>query len=384
MSRPLRVCVFSRIIHPGMGDLVQRNAVFAILRRRYPGAALTWVLGDTVERAPYLAEFVRRHSLADDVLICPDPDRGADWAEFLRELAAQAFDVCLVDPATDRLGPAEAAAAGITVRIAVPAPRRAGPGWWGALRRIVTGCGDDADTVTHPILMPAELGDDPDVYDYLCGLATALGIGVPARDEAVPRVPFVPVPLPGWASGAPLVGLSPGGATEWNRRWPPERFAEIGRRLVGDRGAVVVVLGAESERAVVDRVLAAVRDGCPDADLHAWVGAPLDHTLSLIDRMELLVGNDSGPAHLAAALGTPSVVLYGPTGDDEWARIYRRHVAVRSSYPCGMTGGVGQERCTTGCVRPLGSIDGPYPRCLDAIDVDEAWPAVTRQLAHGR
>jgi ADP-heptose:LPS heptosyltransferase len=104
--------------------------------------------------------------------------------------------------------------------------------------------------------------------------------------------------------GRPLVVLHPG-AGDPRRRWPPVKFAAVGDALA-ERGARVVVNGVASEREIVDAVLAAMwrpaRGICGALSLGGFVG--------LLSRARLLVGNDSGPLHLAAAVGIPGVGIY--------------------------------------------------------------------------
>ncbi|WP_320068190.1 glycosyltransferase family 9 protein [Micromonospora sp. RTGN7] len=102
----------------------------------------------------------------------------------------------------------------------------------------------------------------------------------------------------------PRVVLHPG-ATDSRRRWPAERFAEVARALVGD-GYEVLVTGTPAEGEVVDRVVAAA--GVP---LRPQVGTlGLGGLAACYADCALLVSNDTGPLHLAAAVGTPTVGIY--------------------------------------------------------------------------
>ncbi|MEU6075894.1 glycosyltransferase family 9 protein [Micromonospora sp. NPDC047074] len=102
----------------------------------------------------------------------------------------------------------------------------------------------------------------------------------------------------------PRVALHPG-ATDTRRRWPAERFAEVARELVGD-GYEVLVTGTPAEREVVDRVVAAA--GVP---VRPQVGTlSLGGLAGCYAGCELVVSNDTGPLHLAAAVGTATVGIY--------------------------------------------------------------------------
>jgi lipopolysaccharide heptosyltransferase II len=111
----------------------------------------------------------------------------------------------------------------------------------------------------------------------------------------------------GVASHRPWVAIHPG-ASAPSRRYPPESFAAVAARLVAD-GRQVVFLGGGAERALVDEIRD--RMGCRSASL---AGATDVATLAaVVARAPLLVANNSGPAHVAAALGTPLVELYALT-----------------------------------------------------------------------
>ncbi|GAA2706974.1 glycosyltransferase family 9 protein [Micromonospora olivasterospora] len=102
----------------------------------------------------------------------------------------------------------------------------------------------------------------------------------------------------------PRVALHPG-ATDTRRRWPAERFAEVARALVGD-GCEVLVTGSPAEREVVDRVVAAA--GVP---VRPQVGTlSLGGLAACYAGCALVVANDTGPLHLAAAVGAATVGIY--------------------------------------------------------------------------
>lgn len=106
---------------------------------------------------------------------------------------------------------------------------------------------------------------------------------------------LVPVP----ETGDPIVVIHPG-ATDPRRRWPPEGFAQVADVLTG-RGARVLLIGSEEETAPV---AALSRHAVPTSVL------TFPQLVGLIHRAVLLVGNDSGPRHLADAIGTPTVGVF--------------------------------------------------------------------------
>ena len=106
-----------------------------------------------------------------------------------------------------------------------------------------------------------------------------------------------------------IVGLSPGAVFGSAKRWPPDRFAAIGDRVVERWCAGVVVFGSRGERAIGDRVCAAMKHEalnlCGKTSLKVAMGA-----MSLC---RFFVTNDSGLMHMASALGLPTVAVFGST-----------------------------------------------------------------------
>ncbi|HEX2101422.1 MAG TPA: glycosyltransferase family 9 protein, partial [Candidatus Synoicihabitans sp.] len=102
----------------------------------------------------------------------------------------------------------------------------------------------------------------------------------------------------------PLVVLQPG-ATDVRRRWSPERFAAVGDALA-EAGATIVVNGGPGERELTAQVAAAMR--APAIDFEGKLS--VSGLVALLAKSRLLVSNDTGPLHLAQALGTPSVGIF--------------------------------------------------------------------------
>jgi heptosyltransferase-2 len=92
------------------------------------------------------------------------------------------------------------------------------------------------------------------------------------------------------------------------KSWPPERFAEAARWLVQKMGASIVLTGSPDDRPLNDLILKLA--GVPGLNLAGRL--PLLETVALLHRLDVLLTVDSGPAHMAAALGTPLVTLVGP------------------------------------------------------------------------
>jgi ADP-heptose:LPS heptosyltransferase len=155
------------------------------------------------------------------------------------------------------------------------------------------------DALTHWVPAPPDHGHQVDR-----ALEVLAAVGVPPRGTHLAvRVPRDADPQ---APAGRYVVVAPGASCP-SRRWPPERFAEVGRALAG-QGWTVVVTGTAKEAELVDRAAA----GVPGA--HRLVGTlDLGGLAALVAGADAVVVNNSGGAHLADALGTPIVELFAGT-----------------------------------------------------------------------
>ena len=127
----------------------------------------------------------------------------------------------------------------------------------------------------------------------------------------------------------PLVVMAPGAG--WpGKIWPIDRFGELGRRLATERGARIVLVGTAAEADLTGPIASAV--GARAVDLAG--NTDLDRLIALLRRAHLFIGNDSGPLHVAAAVGCKTVSLFGPTPPAQWAPQGRGHRAVRAVEGC--------------------------------------------------
>jgi len=126
----------------------------------------------------------------------------------------------------------------------------------------------------------------------------------------------------------PMVVLNPGAAFGAAKLWKAEYFAELADRLVDDLGATVLLSAAPKERAIVEAVKRHMRHAPVDLSNR---GMTLGSLKEIVRRCDLMVTNDTGPRHIAAAFDVPVVTVFGPT-HPEWTEIYyakERQVAVK-------------------------------------------------------
>lgn len=167
----------------------------------------------------------------------------------------------------------------------------------------------------------------------------------------------------------PVIGLFPGSNAP-ARRWPAERFAAVAR-AAADRGARVVVMGGASERAVTSRVAAAARGA-----LDAGGATDLPGLAALLSVCHLVVTNDTGPMHLAGAVGTPTVTLWGPSDPAEVHPVGAEDVRITGApLPCKPCFKNQCPRSGEGTLLPEG-----HEECMRLIAEDQVLEAVRRVL----
>ena len=287
-----------------LGDVVHALPLAATLRAARPAAHLTWV----VERRE--AAILREHPALDDVVVA-DTRRwrrarsagalGATVREMYRlqrRLAAARFDVAI-----DAQGLIKS---GVLVA-ATRAPVRVG--FARAVVREPLGSLFTTERVTPPRTASH-------VVDQCLALLDALGISERRHEFRLPSAPTAEAFAEEWLASVGikprhrLVVLNPG-AGRADKRWPVAHFATLARHLVHDAGAHVVITWGPGEEDLARGIASAEPASGPGV-----VVAPptdLDTLLALLRRASVLVAADTGPLHLAAALDTACVGLFGPT-----------------------------------------------------------------------
>lgn len=129
-----------------------------------------------------------------------------------------------------------------------------------------------------------------------------------------------------------VVAIHPGGGVNPGmrlpeKRWPADRIAEVARALAAD-GLATVVLGGPTDAEAVAAVLAAAPDAYDLSATAAGGAATLSRTAAVIAEAAAYLGNDTGISHLAAAVGTPAVVVFGPTDPERYGPLPGSGVAI--------------------------------------------------------
>jgi heptosyltransferase-1 len=170
-------------------------------------------------------------------------------------------------------------------------------------------------------------------------------------------------------AGSPrLVGLHAGGGREI-KQWDPGRAAEVATLLARSYGATIVLTGSAADHLTVDRVKSGLAAGVKVIDLSGSLD--LVTLAAVLEKVDLLVTPDTGPMHLAAAVGTPIVAIFGPSDPARWGPLSPVARVVRIDLPC--------SPCNRIRVPPRRCV-GRVPDCLAGIDVERVYEAAVELL----
>lgn len=160
-----------------------------------------------------------------------------------------------------------------------------------------------------------------------------------------------------------LVAIHPG-ARKPIRRWKPERYAQIASRLHEKYGTSVILLGGYREQHLLDEIeskmgFATTLKSC---------NLSLLEMAAIFSECRLFIGNDSGPGHIAAAVGCPTLSLFGPN----YPSICRPYIASGEV--------IFKDLACCGCRQEENFCDRLEDTCMDLITVDEVWSIVQKML----
>lgn len=281
----------------GLGSLQLMTPAIRTLRRRHPGARLELLtLASNEAQARGLGVFDHVHTL--------DVARG--WGglvlgivDLVRRLRRRRFDAAFDFEFFTRFS--------AVVSVLSGAPRSHGFVATGIHRDRLHTDGAHYQRTWHVARNFRALAGGED------GTEVAPGEVQPFRVTAADRAEVAAQLFTHGMGQRPLVVLNPNaGALSLERRWPAERFGQVALRLIEEDGLAVVLIGSAAERARTREVAAWAGGAAPGrlADLAGELS--LGAVAALFESAAAFLTNDSGPMHLAAALGTPTVALFGP------------------------------------------------------------------------
>jgi heptosyltransferase-3 len=336
------------------GDVLLSSPVFSVLRNRAPHAELdALVYADTRDMLAGHPAIANIHGIDRAWKRAGLVEQARHEAELLKALSARHYQ--LVVHLTDHWRGAWLAQA-LRPRWAVaPARRDASRVWnWCFSHRYALPRNTPRHTVETNLDALRRVGIYPEESEK--SLTMVPGDAADARVDALLAAAGVA------AKG--FIHVHP--TSRWLfKSWTEARNAELLRRLVRDGHRIVVTAAPDpKERAIVGRILADA--GVPVVDLCGQLS--LREMGALAARARLFFGVDSAPMHIAAAVGTPVVVLFGPSGEKEWGPWRVPHRIITSDHPCRPCG-------NDGCG------GGKVSECLTTLPVDRVHAAINELLA---
>lgn len=311
-----------------LGDIVQSLPVLSSLRQRWPQAAFAWVVNDS------FVGLLENHPDLERVLPFP---RRRGWSR-LPSLIAQLRGY---DLAIDLQGLFRSAA----LAWLSGAPRRLGfrhsrEGAWLAY----------TDLLDTPVKQtPAVLANWSAAQALGCtGSPPAIRLGITAAHHERVAALLAGVPRP-------LIAVHAGASWE-TKRWPATHFAALLHSARERFGAGVVVVGGPGEETIAAQL---------PADVNLVGRTDLLTLAAVLQSAQVMLSNDSGPMHLAAALGTPVVAPFTCTSPLRAGPYGAGHRVVATSVDCA---GSYLRRC-------------PTMHCMQELTPERLWPALTRVLS---
>lgn len=347
-----------------LGDLLLATAAIAALRESYPTSRIALATGlwsrPAVEHSPDLTEVLDCGGTAGRVGLL-------DLWPLAASLRKAHFDVAVVldrSPLVTFLP----FLAGIPVRAGLDSQHR-------------------GFSLTHPVATRLAR-HEAQLYLEAAGAVGAQGRGLARGDASRPALKYT-VSEEGHAWAAEMmdqddtwIAVHPGGGVNPGRsllgkRWPAERYAAIVKRLL-DRDYSVLLLGGADDKPLVETITAEVARRHQPTPAGRRRGRLLDMsgrtTFSqlgaLLERCRLFLGNDTGPMHLAVAVGTPVVAVFGPSQPAIYGPFTPDAAVVYHGEQCAtcvFQGGL-VSRCNNGYA------------CMAAVTVEEVWEAVEAKL----
>ena len=290
-----------------LGDIVHAMPTCAAIRRAYPKARLTWL----VKRE--WAGLVERIDGVDRVWPVTSTLKG--WLSQVSPLRAEQFDLVV-----DLQGLFRSAAigwfSGSPLLVGFANGREGSPRFYS---RRVSVPQSDMHAVDRYLLVAKAVG--------------AVESGAPEFRFRIPQTDYDEVDRvlsrSGVTPGTSWVAMNV--SARWQtKRWPPASFAEVADRLQQEGWGAVVMIGGPDERAEVAEVTRMMKTPAIDLAGATSVG----QLPALLSRASLLITNDSGPMHVAAAVGTAIVALFGPTSAVRTGPYGAGHAVLSGNVPC--------------------------------------------------
>lgn len=327
-----------------LGDIVLLGSVLRNLRLHWPQAHLT---------------VLTEHAYAGVLPLNPDihgaltfPRRLGQWFGFVRALRRARFTHVLDFDNTDKTA--------LVTRL-TGAPVRAAYD-----RELIPF--RHRGRYTHSAKVANAFYDSHHITDTYNALPAALGIPTPSRETRLVPHPEDIAEAQRWVyPGGRKVLIHPGSRSE-HRIWPLERFARVADRIQEELDAQVFLTAGPREKKLIEQIRATANSHLVIAEAPATVGG----LAALLAQFDVFLCHDSGPMHIAAAVGTKVVALFGSQNTTIWRPVGDQHTILQTPLPCACIG----NDAPTPCVRN----DSYRSYCVRMLEEYEVYDAVAAKL----
>ncbi len=325
-----------------IGDAVMTLPAIASIRKTFPSAEVQ------VLAKPWVAEVYKLSPDVDRIFLFKEPGEHQGIAGKLKlasELKRGNFDLA------------------IYLQNAIEA---AILGW---LARIPLRAGYDSDCrgflLTHPVRRTKEIKQVYQV-DYYLNMVKSLGCEQASRDVTLSASKIRDISdrclEERGLSGVPvLIGLAPGAMYGPAKRWFPERFGAVAKKLTETFVSRAIIFGSKGDMEVAQTV----QDAIGGTAINIAGRTDLSEAIALISRCSIFITNDSGLMHVAGALGVPTLAIFGSTNPVTTPPPGKKSVIVRKEVPCSP------------CLKQVCPTDF---RCMEEISVDEVYETAKAML----
>jgi heptosyltransferase-2 len=303
-----------------IGDAVMATPALRAIRRTFSQARISLLVRPWVRDVYSAVDFV------DEVLVYDKEGIHRGWSGHIRlvgSLKSRHFDMAIL---------LQNAFAAALIAWCARIPRR-------------VGYARDARSLllTHPVRVDPEVRKAHQSYYYL-GILSALGLFELSGFDKVmladwSRIGVLPehqvaasnmLCAAGIQPGELIIGINPGAHYGGAKRWLSERYAAVADSLVASHGAKIVIFGSSGERRIAEEIAVAMKSTPVVLAGQTTVG----HLMGLIKECRLIITNDSGPMHLAAALDVPQLALFGSTDEIATGPLSRKAQVLKHQVDC--------------------------------------------------
>lgn len=333
-----RICV---IKPSALGDIVQSLPFLSALRERFPRASISWVI------KRQFADLLTGHPQLNDVLVFNSDGGIPAFKQLARDLRSKDFDVVF-----DLQGLFRTAAMSFATR----APLRVG----------LETAREGAHLPCHVLI--SDTGRHVPAHVRYWRVAQALGMGHLRPTGIVPVTDahrrFAVTQLAGINGAVLAIHAGAGWVT---KRWPVEKFAVVAAKAIRRFGGTTVLLGTQAEAELTTQLEGLIRRFVPTARVINLAGkTSILELAAVLERCTSVLTNDSGPMHLAAAVGTPVIGVFTSTDAVRSGPPEKHHALVSTQLACAACY---KKQCRYSGRRHL--------KCLDEVAIERVWDSAS-------